>query len=41
MMLKTLTLVDKLAKSVDFYLLECDMSEDAAKASFSIMSDDV
>ena len=41
MMLKTLELVDKLAKSADFYLLECDISSEAAKASFSIMSDDV
>lgn len=37
MMLKTLDLVDVLAKQTAFYLLECDMSEDAAKTSFSIM----
>ena len=38
MMLKTLGLVDALAKQTAFYLLECDMSENAAKASFSIMN---
>ena len=37
MMLKTLELVDSLAKAVPFYLLECDMSYDAAKTSFGIM----
>lgn len=38
MMLKTLELADALAKQTAFYLLECDMSEEAAKASFSIMN---
>ncbi len=37
MMLKTLGLVDDLATLVPFYLLECDMTEEAAKTSFSIM----
>lgn len=39
MMLKTLTLVDRLAKSVDFYLLECDISREAAEASYGMMSE--
>ncbi len=37
MMLKTLDLVDALAKLVPFYLLECDMTEEAAKTSFGVM----
>lgn len=36
-MLKTLELVDALAKRVPFYLLECDISEDAARTSFEAM----
>ena len=30
----TLELVDKLSRAVDFYLLECNVSDDAAKTSF-------
>lgn len=37
MMLKTLDLMDSLSSSVAFYLLECDMTEDAAKTSFGVM----
>ena len=36
-MLKTLELIDALAKLVPFYLLECDISEDAARTSFDAM----
>ena len=36
-MLKTLELVDALAKIVPFYLLECDISDDAARTSFETM----
>ena len=35
--LLTLDLADKLAKSVDFYLLECNISSDAAKCSFEAL----
>ena len=35
--LLTLDLADKLAKSVDFYLLECNISSDAAKCSFEVL----
>lgn len=37
MMLKTLELIDRLAESVPFYLLECDMSKEAAETSYKIM----
>lgn len=36
-MLKTLELMDALAKRVPFYLLECDISEQAARTSFEAM----
>jgi hypothetical protein len=36
-MLKTLDLMDALAKTVPFYLLECDISEQAARTSFEAM----
>ncbi len=36
-MLKTLELIDALAKVVPFYLLECDISEEAARTSFEAM----
>ena len=36
-MLKTLELVDALASLVPFYLLECDISPDAARCSFEAM----
>lgn len=36
-MLKTLDMLDELSRSVPFYLLECDMSLEAAKTSFEIM----
>ena len=36
-MLKTLELMDALAKTVPFYLLECDISDDAARTSFEAM----
>lgn len=36
-MLKTLELIDALAKTVPFYLLECDISEEAARTSFDAM----
>ena len=36
-MLKTLELIDALAKLVPFYLLECDISEEAARTSFEAM----
>lgn len=36
-MLKTLELMDALAKAVPFYLLECDISEEAARTSFEAM----
>ena len=36
-MLKTLELIDALAKIVPFYLLECDISDDAARTSFEAM----
>ena len=36
-MLKTLELIDSLSKCVPFYLLECNMTEDAAKTSYEIM----
>ena len=39
MTLKTLELFDALAKKVDFYLLECDISKEAAETSFKIMSE--
>jgi hypothetical protein len=35
---KTLELIDKLIKQVPFYLLECDISEDAVKCSFEAMT---
>jgi hypothetical protein len=37
MMLKTLDLLDALAEMVPFYLLECDMSKEAAETSYGIM----
>lgn len=39
MKLKALDLIDKLAKTVPFYLLECNISEEAAKTSFEIMKE--
>ena len=36
--LKTLSLIDELAQNTDFYLLECDISEDAAKLSFETLT---
>ena len=36
-MLKTLELVDALARLVPFYLLECDISDEAARTSFEAM----
>ena len=38
MMLKTLDMLDKLAKRVDFYVLECDISRAAAETSYKILS---
>ena len=38
-MLKTLELMDALAKIVPFYLLECDISDEAAMTSFERMVD--
>ena len=35
---KTLDLIDKLIKQVPFYLLECNISEDAVKCSFEAMT---
>ena len=35
--LKTLELLDKLARCVDFYVLECNISPDAAKTSFEAL----
>ena len=36
-MLKTLEMLDELSKKIPFYLLECDMSPEAAATSFEIM----
>lgn len=36
--LKTLELMDEVSKSVPFYLLECNISEEAAETSYKIMS---
>ena len=36
-MLKTLELIDTLAERVPFYLLECDISREAAETSYEIM----
>lgn len=37
MMLKTLELIDALAERVPFYLLECNISKEAAETSYEIM----
>ena len=36
--LLTLDLLDKLSKTVQFYLLECNISPDAAKCSYEMLS---
>ena len=38
---KTLELLDRLSSRISFYLLECDISDDAAKTSFDMLSEDI
>ena len=38
MLLKTLDLLDKLSQKIDFYLLECDISAEAAETSYKMLS---
>lgn len=39
--LRILDLMDKVSKSVPFYLLECNISDEAAKTSFEMMTDGI
>ena len=36
--LKTLDLLDELVRNVPLYVLECDMSEEAVKTSFEMLT---